>query len=212
MKKKIVSLVLVFAMALALGIGGTVAWLTAKTTSVVNTFTVGDINIKLDETDADNDNDPLANSYKMVPGSTIAKDPKVTVLANSEDCWLFVKVEKANNFDTYMTYIMAEGWIQLTDANDEAVDGVFYRKVSAATTDTEIPVLKDNTVTVNDTVTKAMVNALGTYNDDGTYTYDSTKLPKLTFTAYAIQQANIGTVGAEDAANAAAAWAELNAQ
>ena len=50
MKKKIVSLVLVFALALALGIGGTVAWLTAQTQSVVNTFTIGDINIELDET------------------------------------------------------------------------------------------------------------------------------------------------------------------
>ena len=62
--------------------GGTLACLTSTTGAVTNTFTVGDINITLDETTSD---------YKMIPGYTIAKDPKVTVAANSEKCYLFVK-------------------------------------------------------------------------------------------------------------------------
>ena len=35
----------------------------------------------------------------------------------------------ANDFDKYMTYTMAEGWIQLKDAQNNNVEGVFYREV-----------------------------------------------------------------------------------
>ena len=78
MKKKILALTLVFALALALGIGGTVAWLTAQTDSVVNTFTVGDITLSLAETQS---------TYKIVPGGKDAKDPKLTVTKGSEICY-----------------------------------------------------------------------------------------------------------------------------
>lgn len=56
-------------------VGGTIAWLTAQTDPVVNTFTYGDINIDLKET--------TGNDYKIIPGVDIEKDPKVTVKANS---------------------------------------------------------------------------------------------------------------------------------
>lgn len=92
MKKKVLSIVAVV-LVLCCAIGGTLAWLTDKTDPVVNTFTVGDINIELKET---------TTNYKMVPGNTITKDPKVTVKANSEACWLFVKVEKSSNFDSFI--------------------------------------------------------------------------------------------------------------
>ena len=84
MKKKTLALVLALTLLVAGVVGGTLAWLTDQTAEVKNTFTVGDINIGLTETTAD---------YKMIPGNTIAKDPTVTVKANSEACWLFVKVE-----------------------------------------------------------------------------------------------------------------------
>lgn len=70
--------------------GGTVAWLVAKTDTVVNTFTYGNINIALAETTGTN--------YKVIPGTVIEKDPKVTVKAGSEACWLFVKVEESGTF------------------------------------------------------------------------------------------------------------------
>lgn len=66
-------------------IAGTVAWLTATTTPVTNTFTVGDINITLAET--------TGTSYKVVPGGSQSKDPKVTVTAGSEKCYVYVTVE-----------------------------------------------------------------------------------------------------------------------
>ncbi len=177
MKKKAFALFLALALVVGGVVGGTVAWLTAKTNAVVNTFTVGDINIDLTET---------TTNYKMVPGNTISKNPKVTVKAGSEACWLFVKVEKSANLDSFITYKIADGWTSLPD-----VAGVYYREVAATTADTPFEVLKDNTVTVRDTVTKANMNALTA----ATY-------PTLTFTAYAIQQASFAT--------AATAWTEAS--
>ena len=114
MKKKLTVSLAVLALVACMAAGATLAWLTATTSSVTNTFTYGDINIELKET--------TGESYKMVPGNKITKDPKVTVKANSEACWLFVKVEKSTNFDEFMTYGIADGWTKL-----DGVDGVYYR-------------------------------------------------------------------------------------
>ena len=167
MKKKLTVSLAVLALVACMTAGATLAWLTAKTSSVTNTFTYGDINIELKET--------TGESYKMVPGNTIAKDPKVTVKANSEACWLFVKVEKSTNFDEFMTYGIADGWTKL-----DGVDGVYYREVASPTDDTVFDVLKDNSVTVKTTVTKEQFNSL-----------TSTTMPTLTFTAYACQKDNV---------------------
>ena len=175
MKKKAFLSMAAVILVLCCAVGGTLAWLTDKTDSVTNTFTVGDINITLAETTSD---------YKMVPGNTIAKDPKVTVKAGSEACWLFVKVVKSSNFGAFMTYEMADGWTALTGS-----DGVFYREVAAAATEAEFAVLKNDQVKVLDSVTKEMLTGQG-------FT-----APTLTFTAYAVQKDNIGT--------AAEAWEKV---
>ena len=171
------------ALVLCTVIGGTLAWLVTETDPVVNTFTYGDINITLEETDTnkDGDDDPNTNTYQMVPGHTITKDPKVTFKANSEDAWLFVKLQKTANFNDFMTYEIADGWTAL-----QGVDGVYYREVSKVAQDTEFTVIKDDTVTVKGEVTKEMLNAL---DANGASNY-----PKLIVTAYAVQKANISTV------------------
>lgn len=176
MKKKTLALVLALTLLVAGVVGGTLAWLTDRTAEVKNTFTVGDINIGLTETTTD---------YKMVPGNTIAKDPTVTVKANSEACWLFVKVTKSENLDTFITYAIAEGWTALP-----GVDGVYYREVPASAADQTFSVLAGNAVTVNNTVTKAMLTATDFAN------------PTLTFKAYAVQKDNV--------ASASDAWAKVN--
>ena len=185
MKKKTIALIVCLTLIIGCAIGGTIAWLTDKTAAVTNTFTAGDVDIDLTETDVEGDGTLTANSYKMVPGNTITKDPKVTVVAGSEACWLFVKVEKSANFDTFMTYEMADGWTELT-----GVDGVYYRQVNTLTSDQTFSVLKNNNVTVKNTVTKAMLNAEG-------FT-----APTLTFTAYACQLASFN--------DPALAWAEVS--
>lgn len=170
MKKKTLALFLTLTLVLVGVIGGTVAWLTDTTDAVVNTFTDSDIDITLDET--------TGEEYKMVPGYTISKDPKVTVETGSEKCYLFVELEESANFDNFLTYEIADGWTALTDANSDGIadDGVYYRTVDTADMGTAYSVLKDDQVTVLGTVTKAMMNAL----TEETY-------PTLTVTAYASQ-------------------------
>ena len=192
MKKKSLALVLALAMIVVCVVGGTLAWLIATTGSVTNTFTYGDINIKLEETDATVAADGSATKeFKMIPGYTIAKDPKVTVLADSEKCYLFVKVDKSANFDKFMTYDMAADWIAL-----DGVDGVFYRVVETSTGNQTFSVLANDQVIVKDTVTKADMNALT----------EATQ-PTLTFTAYACQY-NSSNGTHFDAADA---WAKVGA-
>lgn len=176
MKKKTLALVLALTLLVAGVVGGTLAWLTDRTAEVKNTFTVGDINIGLTETTAD---------YKMVPGNTIAKDPTVTVKANSEACWLFVKVTESTNLKDFITYAIAEGWTALPDVN-----GVYYREVPASAADQTFSVLAGDAVTVKSDVTKTMLETA------------KTDAPTLTFKAYAIQKEHFAT--------ADAAWAEVS--
>lgn len=181
MKKKLFISVVAVALVACFAIGGTLAWLTDKTDPKVNTFTVGDISIDLTETD---------RTYKMIPGYTIDKDPKVSVDAGSEDCYLFVKVEKSSNFDNFMTYTMADDWKELES-------GVYYRVVKTTDVTREFSVLKDDKVSVLGTVTKDMLNKIENKTEPA---------PTLTFTAYAVQLHKSNT---EDF-TAAEAWATVN--
>lgn len=163
------SLSLVLACVLLVGgvIGGTVAWLTAQTSEVENTFSTSDIGVQLTET---------TTKYKMVPGWDITKDPKAWITEGSEDAYLFVKVEKSANFDNFMTYKIADGWIELESAAGTNYK-VYYREVTSSQMGegNASAILKDNKVTVKDTVTKEMMSP------------EDVAKPTLTFTAYASQ-------------------------
>ena len=175
---KLVVAMLAVTLLIGCAIGGTVAWLTAKTDPVVNTFTYGDINIELNETK------PANREAKIIPGVDIEKDPKVTVQKDSEACWLFVKVEEAGTFVAdKVTYSIADGWTQGDGTNIPT--NVYYREVNAANADTSFYVLKDNKVIVRDTLTKEDIKTITAENQ-----------PKLTFTAYAVQKDGIDTVEA----------------
>ena len=177
--------VVMLALVLALGcaVGGTIAWLTKTTDPVVNTFTYGNIDITLTETVPEN------RQAKIIPGKDIPKDPKVTVKANSETCYLFVKVVEDGTFvANKVTYtIRADGWTK-GDGTDIPAD-VYYREVPAATTDTAFYMLTGNTanpngvVTVSENLTKTEVNSITA----GTQ-------PTLTFTAYAVQKDGVTSV------------------
>ena len=172
---KLVVAMLAVTLLIGCAIGGTVAWLTATTDSVVNTFTYGDINITLTESK------PADRQAKIIPGVDIEKDPKVTVKANSEACWLFVKVEESGKFvENKVPYSIATGWTQGDDTN--IPENVYYREVGAVTENTDFAVLKDNMVTVSDTLTKEDIQNITN--------------PTLTFTAYAVQKDGIDTVEA----------------
>lgn len=199
---KTFALVVVMMLVIGCTIGGTIAWLTAKTDPVVNTFTVGDINITLAETyNKDTNGDQILDAWegKMVPGNTLPKDPKVTVKAGSEACWLFVKVDESTNLDDFITYTVDSNWTAgngTGEGKNGVPVGVYYREVGSLTAEDAVDqvfsVLKDDQVTVKDTVTKTMMNELQQEN---------ATQPTLTFTAYAVQKDNIDT--------AAIAWEKL---
>lgn len=174
----------VIVLAIGCSIGGTLAWLVDTDGPVENTFTYGDVNIDLDETTGD--------EYKIVPGVDIDKDPNVTVLAGSEDCWLFVKIEE-DAWNDALTYELGEGWTLLP-----GVDKVYYREVSNSTNAQDFQILKDDTVKVSDALTKDEVDSLLADPD--------TANPKLTFTAYAIQKAK----NTDEEFTATAAWTAIN--
>ena len=178
------------ALVLALGVNATYAWLTDTTVAVTNTFTVGNIDITLTESDTDeygvvipDAERVIANEYKMVPGMTYTKDPVVTVEEGSEDCWLFVKVDEQNNSfgdDKYIQWSIDSGeWAEL-----EA--GVWYAEFDADADPlkTSFNVIAEQMVTVNENVTKVEMDA---------FAKGTVKKPSLTFTAYAVQKAGVGT-------------------
>lgn len=158
MKKKLTT-VLAIVLVVALSVAGTYAYLTDKTGPVVNTFTVGNVNITLTETwntDTDGNGEPDAWKMQLIPGTSAVKDPTVTVLGGSEKCYLFVKFEEKNSPTTYLTYTStltdANGWTKL-----EGESNVWYRVVDKADTNTSFVLLqadnKGNMVTVKDSVT-----------------------------------------------------------
>ena len=153
------------------------AYLTATTGPVVNTFTIGNVGLELKETKGDLVEGK--HQFKMVPGNTIEKDPTVTVTAGSEDCWLFVKLTESANFKDYLTYAVdtSEGaWTAL-----DGHAGVYYREVKQADTVRSFSVLKGDQVTVKENVA----------NFQETTQTPKFVQPTLTISAAAIQQANI---------------------
>lgn len=74
---------------------GTLAYLTDED-AAVNTFTVGRVDIKVDETAVDEAGVPLAraaqrvqsNEYHLLPGCSYTKDPAVTLQPGSEEAYI----------------------------------------------------------------------------------------------------------------------------
>ena len=100
MKTKRKALLLTFCAVLLVvaSVLGTIAYLTSQD-EVKNTFTVGQVAIKLDEAKVTEDGKPVtpaervkANRYKLLPGHTYIKDPTVTVLSGSESSYIKMTV------------------------------------------------------------------------------------------------------------------------
>lgn len=160
---------------------GTMAYLT-DSKDVKNTFTVGNVAITMDETDVDNSTPnkerDQANSYKLLPGHTYTKDPIIHVDANSEDCYLFVKVDnqiaaiEANGNTTVAAQMAAKGWKAV-----EGKDGIY---VYVGTTAAPVAVKANDNVTVFEQLVIA-----GTVNGDTLKAYEN---KTITVTAYAVQK------------------------
>ena len=198
-KKKVFLTVLCAAALVVASVLGTMAFLTS-TDTVTNTFTVGKVNITLDEAlvnDAgqpiDNDTDKnvvildkaprvKTNDYKLIPGHTYTKDPTIHVTADSEDSWIFVKVENGLSAieadKTIADQIKANGWAAL-----DGVEGVYYKNYTSSAAATDL----------------AVFGAFKIKNDADVSTYSNAKIYVY---GYAIQKDGFDT--------AAAAWTEVS--
>lgn len=136
---------------------GTMAYLTSQD-QVVNTFTVGNVAITLDEKDVDNstlgENDrDKANAYKLMPGHNYEKDPIVHVDANSEDCYLFVKVvNEIANIEAEKTVaqqMTEKGWVAVDAANGIYVYTTDKTNPAVVTKGSNITVFENFTIAGN---------------------------------------------------------------
>lgn len=162
---------------------GTMAYLTS-TDEVVNTFTVGNVAITLDETDVDNstsntDRDQ-ANSYKLMPGHTYIKDPIIHVDATSEDCYLFVKVDNQiaaieATDATVESQMAAKGWVVV-----DRQTGVYVYVGTAEGASAPLAVSANANITVFEKIAIA-----GSVDNDMLAKY---KDKTITVTAYAVQK------------------------
>lgn len=194
MKKRTLALLMAAVMLFGVTVGGTIAWLQAETTSVVNTFSVGDINIELKEHNYDPSTKKLLegtanevtseDDYKIIPGTDLPKDPFVRIKDKSEECWVFVRVNEENWPESKVTYTIDSAWTAL-----DGVSGVYWQEVESLVggeeKNTELNILADKKVEVSEALTKEemeKIKAAGT--------------PTLTFTAYAVQAENFDTAKA----------------
>lgn len=127
--RKILVSLAALALVAALSVAGTLAYLT-DSKNVTNTFTVGDIEMTLTEEDvtkADGSRTASGNTYKLYPGQTYTKDPTVTILANSEDCYvrMLVEVKNIDQLKAAFPQNDAEGKPIVDNAKYYAADGTF---------------------------------------------------------------------------------------
>lgn len=179
--------------------GGTLAFLTAKTSTVSNTFVIGDIGtLKLYENGAEITAD-TENTFEVIPGADIDKAVKLNYSYTAQDgyddvpVYIFVKVGAeewtvSNNTEysiggDLMTWSIAAGWDYL---KDEADGKVYYCAVAEDSAAVELDVIAGGKITVSDKIDKNNIATVAAAGD-------------IDFTAYVIQQGSF--------ADAEAAWA-----
>ena len=210
-KSKALLLTLCAALLVAASVLGTMAYST-DTDTVTNTFTVGKVDIKLDEAKANTDGSLVegaarvkANSYKLLPGHTYNKYPMVTVEDGSEASYIKMTVtfSKASALDAIFALTGADltstfngydsaNWIYKDNTKDATADTCTYEfwykeTVGAPDGDVALDALFDS-ITVPGTITNEQLATIEGMT--------------ITVNAYAIQ--------ADGFANAEAAWAAFN--
>lgn len=136
--KKLLLSILAVALVAAIAIGGTMAYLTDRE-RVVNSFTVGNVDITLDEEKVNPDGTPTpaddervqSNEYHLIPGCTYVKDPTVTVKAGSEESYVRMLVT-INCYDALQTIYEGAFLPQNFVAGWDSAVWVSTREVSVA--------------------------------------------------------------------------------
>ena len=176
-KSKALLLTLCAVLLVAASVLGTMAYLTS-TAKVENTFTIGKVEIKLDEAKVNADGIPVegadrvtANSYKLMPGTTYTKDPTVTVKAGSEESYVRMKV----TFNNAKEIIALCTDPEYADSGPTGVENAFplirmvkFVETNAAKWDGIIP---DNMVDTEDMLADAKYFAYDAETDTLTYIF-----------------------------------------
>lgn len=166
-KKKVILTVLCAVLLVVGSVLGTMAYLTSKTATANNTFTVGNVSITLDEALVNDDGTVVtgddaarvtSNTYKLMPGHTYTKDPTIHVAQGSEACWLFVKVDNGiANIEDSSNTIASQ---MAKDSNWTLVNGQtnVYAYKSAVSAGTDVKVFESFKIK-GDAVTSEYANA-----------------------------------------------------
>ena len=175
-KSKALLLTLCAVLLIAASVLGTMAYLTSSA-EVKNTFTVGKVEIKLDEAKVTADGIPVegadrvtANSYKLMPGTTYTKDPTVTVLNGSEASYVRMKVTFNNAKEIIALCTDPEFADEITGVENAfpLIRMVNFVKANAAKWDGIIP---DNMVDTEDMLADAKYFAYDETADTLTYIF-----------------------------------------
>lgn len=153
MKKRIVIIALAIMMlSISIAVGTTLAWLMDETDPVENTFTVGDINIKLDET--------TGSDYKIIPGGKQDKDPTVTVNKGSEDCYVYVLIDNTVvlNGDAVAIPNVGTEWEVVATSGTKTLYRYNAKVLSDTTNDQTLPVFTE--VSYSEEIEKGDIDTL----------------------------------------------------
>jgi len=114
-RNKVLLLALCALLLVATTVFATLAYLESVTDEVVNTFTVGNVSITMDEAPVDANGQAIsgarvkANTYKLISGKEYDKDPTIHVANTSEDAYLFVRID--NNIASVLDgFALNTGW------------------------------------------------------------------------------------------------------
>lgn len=215
MYKKLLCALCVIAL-VAVSVMGTLAYLVDEE-EVVNTFTVGDVDITLDEAEVDENGVPVqgadrvtGNEYHLIPGQTYVKDPTVTVAAGSEEAYvrMLVTITKFSELkaifgDDFLPENYVTGWdaakwpcVGITDNGDNTVTYEFRYHTTVG-----------NRESTDDLVLEPLFTAFtlpGTVDGEQLKTLSEGEGLKITVEGHAIQASML--------ADADAAWAAFDAQ
>lgn len=159
-KSKVLILSLCAICLVAVTVLATVAYLTSED-EAINTFTVGNVSIKLDEADVNPDGTIIegadrvdGNEYHLIPGRTYVKDPTVTVEKGSENSYIrmFVTINKISELksalgEDFLPQNYVTGWnssiwdcVKTTDNGDNTVTYEFryYKTIGAFDSNSDI--------------------------------------------------------------------------
>ena len=189
MKKKLLTTAILLVAAIALVVTtmlATMAYL-SESAAVSNTFTVGNVSIEMYESPVGANGliDPAnkeayqngtlkktsdGNSYHLVPAKTFDKDPSIYVKADSEDCYIFIKVRNQirpveDQANTMKSQVEAAGWKPIYNISaDETIyvyvgtrplgEGDFASVVEKTNVERKIDLFKTFTIDDNADISK----------------------------------------------------------